>query len=111
MAATTAAAEGWWITYLGPSLPAEEIAAAAETNGSRAVALSIVLADDPHVKNELAKLGQLLPETIALLVGGRSSAHYADVLQQIGAVRLPDLPSFRIELETLRSEPRPRSVS
>jgi DNA-binding transcriptional MerR regulator/methylmalonyl-CoA mutase cobalamin-binding subunit len=111
IAATAASAEGWHITYLGPSLPAEEIAAAAETNNSRAVALSIVLADDPHVKNELARLGQLLPENIALLVGGRSSAHYADVLQQIGAVRLPDLPSFRAELDTLRSEPRPRSVS
>jgi methanogenic corrinoid protein MtbC1 len=111
IAGTAAAAEGWQITYLGPSLPAEEIAAAAETNGSRAVALSIVLADDSHVKNELAKLGQLLHENIALLVGGRASAHYADVLQQIGAVRLPDMPSFRTELETLRSEPRPRSVS
>jgi methanogenic corrinoid protein MtbC1 len=104
IAATAAAAEGWHITYLGPSLPAEEIAAAAQTNGSRAVALSIVLADDAHVKNELAKLRQLLPEDIALLVGGRSSAHYADVLQQIGASRLTDLQSFRMELESLRSE-------
>lgn len=104
IAATAAAAEGWHITYLGPSLPAEEIAAAAQTNASRAVALSIVLADDAHVKNELVKLRQLLPENIALMVGGRSAAHYSDVLQQIGATRLPDLQSFRIELESLRSE-------
>jgi DNA-binding transcriptional MerR regulator/methylmalonyl-CoA mutase cobalamin-binding subunit len=111
IAATAAAAEGWQITYLGPSLPAEEIAAAAQTSESRAVALSIVLAGDPHVKNELARLGQLLPENIALLVGGRASPHYLDVLQQIGAVRLTDLPSFRTELESLRAEPRTRTVS
>jgi DNA-binding transcriptional MerR regulator/methylmalonyl-CoA mutase cobalamin-binding subunit len=111
IAATAAAAEGWQITYLGPSLPAEEIAAAAKTNGFRVVALSIVLADDSHVRNELEKLGQLLPENVALLVGGRASVHYDDVLQRIGAVRLPDLASFRSELETLRTEPRPRSVS
>jgi hypothetical protein len=52
----------------------------------------------------LVKLRQLLPENIALLVGGRSSSHYSDVLQQIGASRLVDLQSFRVELESLRSE-------
>jgi methanogenic corrinoid protein MtbC1 len=104
IAATAAAAEGWHITYLGPSLPAEEIAAAAKTSQSRAVALSIVLADDAHLKIELAKLRQLLPENVALLVGGRSSALYSDMLQDIGAIRLSDLQSFRVELESLRSE-------
>jgi DNA-binding transcriptional MerR regulator/methylmalonyl-CoA mutase cobalamin-binding subunit len=110
IAATAAAAEGWQITYLGPSLPADEIAAAAKTNDCRAIALSIVLADDSHVKNELAKLGQLLSDDVALLVGGRASARYADVLQQIGALRLIDLPSFRAELDAIRAEPRPRTL-
>jgi len=101
MAATAAAAEGWHITYLGPSLPAEEIVGAAQNNNSRAIALSIVLPDDAHLKNELSRLGQLLPDNVALLVGGRAAIHYADILKEIGAVRLQDLQDFRTELDSL----------
>lgn len=104
IAATAAAAEGWHITYLGPSLPAEEIAAAAQNNKSRAIALSIVLPDDAHLNNELSRLGQLLPDQVALLVGGRAASHYADTLREIGAVRLQDLQGFRTELDALRTE-------
>ena len=104
IAATAAAAEGWHITYLGPSLPAEEIAAAAQRNESRAIALSIVLPDDAHIKNELSRLGQLLPDNVALLVGGRAATHYTDTLREIGAVHLQDLQSFRAELDSLRME-------
>ncbi len=74
-------------------------------NESRAVALSIVLADDAHLKGELTRLGQLMPENIAILIGGRASSHYVDVIQQIGAIQLYDLPGFRSELDSLRSEP------
>lgn len=111
IAATAAAAEGWHITYLGPSLPAEDIAAAARLNRSRAVALSIILADDAHLNAELAKLANLLPENIRLLVGGRASAQYSDKLREIGAVRLSDLQSFRHELESLRSDTQSGSES
>ena len=104
IAATAAATEGWHITYLGPSLPAEEIAAAAQSNKSRAIALSIVLPDDAHLKNELGRLGQLLPDNVALLVGGRAASHYSDTLREIGAVRLQDLKGFRTELDSLRTE-------
>jgi methanogenic corrinoid protein MtbC1 len=102
MAGTAAAAEGWHVAYLGPSLPAEDIVAAVEANGSRAVALSIVLAAEPQVESELEKLGQLLPENVAILVGGRAASYYDDVIQRIHAVRLTDLNSFRTELEALR---------
>lgn len=104
IAGTAAAAEGWHITYLGPSLPAEEIVAAAEMNKSRAVALSIILADDAHLKGELTRLGHLMPDEIAILIGGRASSQYADIIRQIGATRLRDLPGFRTELDSLRSE-------
>ncbi len=104
IAATAAAAEGWHITYLGPSLPAEEIAGAAKNDKSRAIALSIVLPDDAHLKNELSRLAQLLPDNVALLVGGRAAIHYADTLKEIGAQRLHDLQDFRTELDSLRSE-------
>lgn len=111
MAATAAAAEGWQVLYFGPSLPAELIVAAVDANRSRAVALSIMLPGDAQVSRELEKLGQLLPETVVLLVGGRAAAYYDEVLQKIGAVHLTDLKSFRAEFEALRYEPRIRKVS
>jgi DNA-binding transcriptional MerR regulator/methylmalonyl-CoA mutase cobalamin-binding subunit len=111
IAGTAAAAEGWHITYLGPSLPAEEIVAAAQMNRSRAVALSIVLADDAHLNGELTRLGQLMPDNIAILIGGRASSNYTDVIRQIGAIQLHDLQGFRAELDSLRSETGPRAGS
>lgn len=101
IAATAAAAEGWHITYLGPSLPAEEIAGAAQNNKSRAIALSIVLPDDAHLNSELNRLGQLLPDNVALLVGGRAAIHYTNTLKEIGAIRLQDLQEFRTQLDSL----------
>jgi methylmalonyl-CoA mutase cobalamin-binding subunit len=54
--ATIAASDGWRVTYLGPSLPAEEIAGAAHQNRARAVALSLVYpGDDPFLRGELLK--------------------------------------------------------
>ena len=48
MAASTAANLGWRSIYLGPSLPAHEIAGAALSNEAAAVALSIVYPEDDH---------------------------------------------------------------
>ena len=106
LAAATAAGEGWQVTYLGPELPPEEIAAAALQKGARAVALSITYPpDDPLLMDELRRLRRLLDSRTALLVGGRSSSAYAQVLEEIGARRVDDLAGLRRELETLRSTP------
>lgn len=106
LAAAMAAADGWRTTYLGPSLPADEIAGAARQSGARAVALSIVYpTDDPHVANELKKLMQFLPSTTRLIVGGRGASSYRTVLDEIGAIQATDLDSLMRELEALRLEP------
>jgi MerR family transcriptional regulator, light-induced transcriptional regulator len=107
LVATTGASEGWRVTYLGPNLPAEEIASAVEQSGARALALSIVYPpDDPHLKEELRRLANLLPRSsVSLLVGGRSANGYADVLDEIGAVSLADLDELRSHLESIRSLP------
>lgn len=77
---------GWRVTYLGPSLPAEEIAACVEIRKARAVALSMVYpSDDPNVPRELTKLRGLLPPQIALLIGGRAAFGYHQ------ALRVPDV--------------------
>jgi DNA-binding transcriptional MerR regulator/methylmalonyl-CoA mutase cobalamin-binding subunit len=104
IAAVTAASEGWRVIYLGPSLPAEEIAGAAEQSQAKAVLLSIVYpADDPHLVNEFRKLRRYLAPEVAIVVGGRAADAYENALREIGAVILQDMPRLRAQLETLRS--------
>jgi MerR family transcriptional regulator, light-induced transcriptional regulator len=70
---------GWHVTYLGPNLPAEEIAHCARTRGARAVAVSVVYPDhSTQVLQQLRELRKLLPEGIAMLVGGRTAAGYRE---------------------------------
>jgi methanogenic corrinoid protein MtbC1 len=103
MAASTAASEGWAVTYLGANLPSEDIAAAAQDTHARAVALSLVYpADDPHTEHELAKLRRCLAPDLSLMVGGHAAAGYGEALTAIGAVHVPDMPDLRVRLETLR---------
>jgi len=84
LAAATARDLGWRITYLGPNLPTEEIAACARARHARAVALSVVYPEKcPVIVEKLRKLRQLLPEPMAVLVGGRAAKGYAE--------RLPDV--------------------
>lgn len=104
LAAATAAGEGWQVTYLGPDLPPEEIAAAAVQKGARAVALSLTYPpDDPILVDDLRRLRRLLGARTALIVGGRACAAYNAVLQEIGCVRVEDLAGLRDELQILRS--------
>jgi DNA-binding transcriptional MerR regulator/methylmalonyl-CoA mutase cobalamin-binding subunit len=104
LAAATAACEGWQVTYLGPDLPPEEIAAAALQKGARAVALSITYPpDDPMLMDDLRRLRRLLGARVALIVGGRACPAYTGVLQEIGAVQVEDLAGLRREIGTLRS--------
>jgi DNA-binding transcriptional MerR regulator/methylmalonyl-CoA mutase cobalamin-binding subunit len=104
LAAATAAGEGWQVTYLGPDLPPEEIAAAALQNGARAVALSITYPpDDPALTDDLRRLRRLLGHQVMLFAGGRACPAYDAVLQEIGAVHMEDFAGLRRELQTLRS--------
>lgn len=110
MAAVTAGAQGWHVTYLGPNLPAEEIAAGAKQNKARAVALSIIYpADDPLLAQELRKLRRLLGHEILLIVGGRAANNYDEVLREIAAVRMDSVAAFRSQLEALRLASAPGS--
>lgn len=106
IAAAVAASEGWQVTYLGPDLPPEEIAAAAFQKGARAVALSLTYPpDDPLLIDELRRLRRLLSPWTELVVGGRAAAAYGRVLDEVGARRLDDLQGLRHELEALRAAP------
>ena len=105
IAATTAASQGWQVTYLGPNLPAEEIVGCAGQNGAKAIGLSIIYpTDDPHLENELRKLRRGIQDHVALFVGGAGANAYDAIINSFGAVRINDMPTFRTELEALRAE-------
>jgi methanogenic corrinoid protein MtbC1 len=77
LAAASARDLGWKITYLGPNLPIEEIAACAKARKANAVALSVVYPENcPTIEAKLRHLRQLLPEPTALIVGGRAARGY-----------------------------------
>lgn len=96
---------GWRATYLGPSLPAEEIAACAKTRNARAVALSIVYpSDDPNIPIELTKLRKLLPSHVALLIGGRAAFGYHQALRIPDVQLISDLASLEASLDELRGK-------
>jgi methylmalonyl-CoA mutase cobalamin-binding subunit len=103
MAAVTAASGGWKTLYLGPNLPAEDIAAAVKGRRANAVVLSLVYpADDPQLETELVKLRELTDEDLPLLVGGRAAIAYDDVLTEVGAIRIGGLADLRRELDRLK---------
>ncbi len=95
LACAAAADEGWDVAYLGPGLPAEEIAAAARQREARAVALGLTLVDDPaFVQKELRWLRELIGEGVQLFVGGAAAAGQEDFFGSIGAVGVPSLAEF-----------------
>ncbi len=109
LVATAAAAEGWRVTYLGPNLPAEEIAATITQSGAQAVALSIVYPmDDPRIGDELRRLAAHLADSVLLLVGGRAAGGYRDMIDEIGGVLIDNLADLRFRLERIRQATGPR---
>ena len=105
MASVTAASLGWRTMYLGPTMPAEDIAGAALQSQAGAVLLSLIYpADDPHLPGELRKLSRLLANRCRLLVGGRAASAYEPVLREIDAITSTDLADLREKLTRLRLE-------
>ena len=108
MAASTAANLGWRTIYLGPSLPAHEIAGAALRNEAAAVALSIVYPeDDPQLARELTDLARLLPGGTRILAGGRAARGYFETLVRIGALYADSIEEFGRQLDSLRRPTTP----
>jgi MerR family transcriptional regulator, light-induced transcriptional regulator len=96
LAATAAASNGWRVTFLGASLPAEELLRAVRMTSANAVALSIVHpTDDQRVVAELRALRAGLPPSVALVVGGAGARAYVGVLDEIGAHHLGSIASLR----------------
>jgi DNA-binding transcriptional MerR regulator/methylmalonyl-CoA mutase cobalamin-binding subunit len=103
IAAATATDRGWKVLYLGPSLPAEEIAGAFAVSKADALALSIVYpADDPALAAHLRSIRKLLPDA-PIIAGGRSAHGYSAALAEIGATVCCSIPEIVRALDTVRS--------
>jgi DNA-binding transcriptional MerR regulator/methylmalonyl-CoA mutase cobalamin-binding subunit len=99
LAATAAAAEGWRVTYLGPDLPAGEIATAAVAAGARVVGVSIVRVVEPErVLTELRTVRTRLPVSVPLLAGGAGAVALAPALDGSGIHVVGDLSDLRAAL-------------
>lgn len=86
LAASHAFEAGWEVLYLGPNLPAEDLAATSATRKVRAILLSIVFpAGDPGIEAQLLELRKLVGPAMPILVGGMSAATYRGALSEIGA--------------------------
>ena len=102
MAAASAAAEGWSVTYLGPDLPVADLIAAAGQAGARAVAISAVY--QPNGADLLSALRETragLGEDVALLAGGTAALAVRVEAQAIGVLVVESLAEFRVLLPRL----------
>jgi MerR family transcriptional regulator, light-induced transcriptional regulator len=98
LAAATASAEGWRTLYLGPDLPAADIARAAVEASAQAVALSAIYSNGA-LADEMEALARALPDDVPVLVGGPSAMDEPGLAAGTTVRILPDMPALR---ETLR---------
>lgn len=100
MAAAIAEEGGWDVYYLGPDLPAEEIAAAVRQLNARAVALSVVYQNGDRAGDEIVRLRHLVGP-VPIFVGGRATGPLAARLSEAGVACPPDLAGFRAQLQSV----------
>lgn len=101
-AALLASMAGVERVYLGPNLPALEIAAAAERTGSKVIVLGITFMNET-ISREVKAVAAAMPEACELWVGGASSGLVE--LSKLGRkiVMLKDLPAFETECRRWRN--------
>jgi MerR family transcriptional regulator, light-induced transcriptional regulator len=102
LAAATAAAQGWRVTFLGRDLPAEEVALAADRLGARAVGVSVVNPLDlDGIPEQLRALLSRLGDEVPVVVGGASAEALVRQVtdRRLRAVR--DMTALRVVLEAL----------
>jgi DNA-binding transcriptional MerR regulator/methylmalonyl-CoA mutase cobalamin-binding subunit len=101
--ALIACESNWQPLYFGPSLPAEEIAAAVTYADARAVALSITYLEDSHQLNlEVKKLRRYLDDAITIFIGGQDASPLVNFFDVPEIQILNDVDSFRTAINNLR---------
>jgi len=94
--AVTAANLGWQVIYLGPNLPAEDIAGVANVKKIKFILLSIVYpANDPLLYSDILQLNRLLDPETQLLIGGRAAKSYLQAIRETNSFFFDDLNELR----------------
>jgi MerR family transcriptional regulator, light-induced transcriptional regulator len=114
--AAATAADGWRVTYVGPRVPAEDVADTLEHIDAHVLILSLAPpAGDREIPRELRRLRALLPAHVELLVVGSTPDVHRSSIVDTGATPLVGLGALRARLRELRdSAPRasrPRASS
>ena len=108
--ASLAASNGWKTTYLGASLPAEDISSAIKQLNARCVFLSITYPDDNLAMNsELRKLREMVGDDVFIIVNGNSASGYKNTLQQINASIIESPKEFSDLLQAIRKKINPNN--
>ncbi|MGB5282889.1 MAG: cobalamin B12-binding domain-containing protein, partial [Polyangiales bacterium] len=74
MVAMLAAMHGWSVLYLGPDLPAEEIAYAVTDTNAELLMLSITNLKPKDSQREIAAIESAIPKRVKVLIGGRAAS-------------------------------------
>lgn len=102
LAAAIAAGEGWRAVYLGPDLPGEEIAVAAERLRARAIGISIVYpAEDATIEPDLRAMSEALGTRTPIYVGGEGARHFRSFIERLHLRAVDSLGELRTELSRL----------
>ncbi len=104
LAASHALEVGWDVLYMGPNLPAEEMAAGVQMRQPRAMFLSIVYPPgDPGIGEQIQLLRRLLGPDFPIIAGGRSAASYQEILDKVGGILVADPGAFDLALNSILS--------
>jgi MerR family transcriptional regulator, light-induced transcriptional regulator len=104
IAAAVAATEGWRVTYLGPGVPATDIAAAAASTSARAVSVTVPRVDGgDHLLREVRALRGRLPARVPLLVSGAGAHALPAELRGPGVHIIDNLRDLALGLRLARS--------
>jgi methanogenic corrinoid protein MtbC1 len=100
LAGVIIAYEGWRVRFLGPDLPAAEIARAARKLGASMVALSAVHPRLDHAGvDEVLELRRRLDPSVKIVIGGAAADPHRDRWASTGILNPPSLSAFRDQLQ------------
>jgi methylmalonyl-CoA mutase cobalamin-binding subunit len=113
--AAAAAADGWRVTYVGPRVPADDVADTLEHLDAHVLILSLAAPPgDREIPRELRRLRALLPAHVELLVVGATPDVHRSSIVGTGATPLVGLGALRERLRDLRGAApgirRPRAI-
>jgi DNA-binding transcriptional MerR regulator/methylmalonyl-CoA mutase cobalamin-binding subunit len=105
LAAVTAAAEGWTVTYLGADLPPNDLASAAQRTAADAAGLSLVYdAGEAPLLAALREARAELADRIPLIAGGAATQPLRGRAEAMGVLVVSSLMEFRTVLHRLAEE-------